>query len=47
VKDNDFAAGLVENAKELVQREYSLGRMLDKIEDIYKKLLERKKVKRW
>jgi len=47
VKDNDFAAGLVENAKELVQREYSLGRMLDKIEDIYKKLLERKKVKKW
>jgi glycosyltransferase involved in cell wall biosynthesis len=40
--DNGFASQLVDNAKELVQKEHSLNHMIDKIEDLYNTLLKQK-----
>lgn len=43
LKNPELATVLVKNARELVQRDYSVEHMLDKIENLYKKLLKGKK----
>ena len=42
LNDNEFASQLVDNAKELVQKEHSLDHMIDKIEGLYNTLLKQK-----
>jgi len=45
LNDPGFASALIRNARELIQREHSLDHMIDKIEDLYNKLLEQKRHK--
>jgi glycosyltransferase involved in cell wall biosynthesis len=44
LKNRDDAERLTKNAKELVLREYSIDKMIDKIESLYKELLEKKNI---
>jgi glycosyltransferase involved in cell wall biosynthesis len=43
LNNQSSAKQLAENAKELIRREHSVNHMLDKIEELYKKLLDQKK----